>query len=455
MSRRADGSCVALHEDVTEQRQSQERITFLARHDLLTGLPNRNVLREELERALSATRRGETVALLCLDLDRFKPVNDTYGHGTGDSLLKQVAQRLRECVRETDVVARVGGDEFAVVQRGAAPPEGAARVAARIVEVLNQPFDVDGHVVHIGASVGIALAPGDGTDGETLMRHADMALYQAKSDGRAQMRFFEAGMNERIDARRGLENDIRQALADRQFELAYQPRFDLRDGRLVGVEALLRWHHPQRGNVPPSDLIPLAEETALIVPIGQWVLEQACQDAQAWPMHLTVAVNVSPVQFARGAVVRDVNRALAQTGLPARRLELEITESAIFKDPAAALAALHELRGSGVRIALDDFGTGYSSLSHLRSFPFDHLKIDRSFVRDVVDREDLRAIVRSVTTLAEGLGMQTTAEGVETAEQLDAVRALGCSAVQGYHLGRPMPAAQIGRLIDAAPSTGP
>ncbi len=455
VSRRADGSCVALHEDVTEQRQSQERITFLARHDLLTGLPNRNVLREELERALSATRRGETVALLCLDLDRFKPVNDTYGHGTGDSLLKQVAQRLRECVRETDVVARVGGDEFAVVQRGAAPPEGAARVAARIVEVLNQPFDVDGHVVHIGASVGIALAPGDGTDGETLMRHADMALYQAKSDGRAQMRFFEAGMNERIDARRGLENDIRQALADRQFELAYQPRFDLRDGRLVGVEALLRWHHPQRGNVPPSDLIPLAEETALIVPIGQWVLEQACQDAQAWPMHLTVAVNVSPVQFARGAVVRDVNRALAQTGLPARRLELEITESAIFKDPAAALAALHELRGSGVRIALDDFGTGYSSLSHLRSFPFDHLKIDRSFVRDVVDREDLRAIVRSVTTLAEGLGMQTTAEGVETAEQLDAVRALGCSAVQGYHLGRPMPAAQIGRLIDAAPSTGP
>lgn len=455
VSRRADGSCVALHEDVTEQRQSQERITFLARHDLLTGLPNRNVLREELERALSGTRRGETVALLCLDLDRFKPVNDTYGHGTGDSLLKQVAQRLRECVRETDVVARVGGDEFAVVQRGAAPPEGAARVAARIVEVLNQPFDVDGHVVHIGSSVGIALAPGDGTDGETLMRHADMALYQAKSDGRAQMRFFEAGMNERIDARRGLENDIRQALAERQFELAYQPRFDLRDGRLVGVEALLRWHHPQRGNVPPSDLIPLAEETALIVPIGQWVLEQACQDAQAWPMHLTVAVNVSPVQFARGTVVRDVNRALAQTGLPARRLELEITESAIFKDPAAALAALHELRGSGVRIALDDFGTGYSSLSHLRSFPFDHLKIDRSFVRDVVDREDLRAIVRSVTTLAEGLGMQTTAEGVETAEQLDAVRALGCSAVQGYHLGRPMPAAQIGRLIDAAPSTGP
>ncbi|MEO8057396.1 MAG: EAL domain-containing protein [Burkholderiales bacterium] len=452
VSRLADGSCVALHEDVTEQREAQERISFMARHDLLTGLPNRGVLREELERGLAATRRGDTVALLCLDLDRFKPVNDTYGHGAGDALLKQVAQRLRECVRETDIVARVGGDEFAVVQRGAVQPEGSTRLARRIIDVLTRPFDIEGHVVHIGTSVGLAMAPSDGEDSETLLRHGDLALYRAKSDGRGQMSYFEAGMNERVEARRGLETDLRDAITARQFELAYQPCFDLQDGRLVGVEALLRWPHPQRGMVSPAELIPLAEETGLIVPIGQWVLEQACRDALNWPTHLTVAVNVSAVQFARGTVVRDVQRALAETGLPARRLELEITETAMFKDPTAAMAALHTLRDAGVRIALDDFGTGYSSLSHLRSFPFDHLKIDRSFVRDVVERADLRAIVRSMATLAEGMGMQTTAEGVENAEQLAAVRALGCTAVQGFFLGKPMPAAQIGRLIDAAPA---
>jgi diguanylate cyclase (GGDEF)-like protein len=452
VSRLADGSCVALHEDVTDQREAQERISFMARHDLLTGLPNRGVLREELERGVAATCRGGTVALLCLDLDRFKPVNDTFGHGTGDALLKQVAERLRECVRETDIVARVGGDEFAVVQRDAVQPEGSAQLARQVIEVMTRPFDVDGHVVHIGTSVGIAVVPGDGVDSETLLRHGDLALYRAKSDGRGQMRYFEASMNEQIGARRVLESDLRQAVAERQFRLAYQPQFDLRDGRLIGVEALLRWPHPQRGMVSPLELIPLAEETGLIVPIGQWVLEQACRDALSWPAHLTVAVNVSAVQFSHSSLVRDFQRALVDTGFPARRLELEITESAMFKDSNAAMTSLHALRDSGVRIALDDFGTGFSSLSHLLSFPFDHLKIDQSFVRDVVERNDLRAIVRGIATLAEGMGMKTTAEGVESAEQLQAVRALGCTAVQGFLLGRPMPADQIKKLIHVAPS---
>jgi len=451
VSRRADGSCVALHEDVTEQRQAQERIHYLARHDLLTGLPNRGVLRDEIERALAACQRGETLALLCLDLDRFKPVNDSYGHAAGDALLRQVAERLRACVRETDVVARLGGDEFAVVQRGAAQPLGSTRLAQRIIEALSRPFALEGQVVHIGTSVGVALAPDDGDDPEALLRNADLALYRAKSDGRSTFSYFEAAMNHRIDARRGLENDLRRAIDAGQFMLAYQPRFDLASGGVVGVEALLRWQHPQRGLVAPGDFITLAEETGLIVPIGRWVLEQACRDALAWPSHVSVAVNVSAVQFTRGSVLPDVRHALASTGLPSRRLEIEITESAMIKDGATVLAALHTLRDKGVRVAMDDFGTGYSSLSHLRSFPFDHLKIDRSFVRDAPDRPDLQAIVRAVATLAQGLAMQSTVEGVETTEQLHAVGALGCSAVQGYLFSRPVPAAAIPALIEHPP----
>jgi diguanylate cyclase (GGDEF)-like protein len=446
VSRRADGSCVALHDDVTEQRKAQARISFLARHDLLTGLPNRAVLREELERGLAANRRGESLALLCLDLDRFKPVNDTYGHAAGDELLRQVAERLRECVRETDIVARMGGDEFAVVQRGALQPDVSTRLARRIIDVLTRPFEVDGHVVHIGTSVGVAMAPTDGEDSETLLRHADLALYRAKSDGRGQLSYFEPGMNQRVEARRGLENALREAITAQRLELAYQPRYAADDQRLLGVEALLRWNHPQRGAIAPSEFVPLAEETGLIVPIGRVVLERACRDALAWPAHVTVAVNVSAVQFARGTLVADVTHALAESGLSARRLELEITESTMFKDPTRVLGALHTLRERGVRIAMDDFGTGYSSLSHLRSFPFDHLKIDRSFVRDVAERADLQAIIRGIATLAQGLGMQTTAEGVETLDQLAAVRSLGCDAIQGFLLARPMPAAEVGRL---------
>ncbi|EHR73501.1 diguanylate cyclase (GGDEF) domain-containing protein [Burkholderiales bacterium JOSHI_001] len=451
VSRRGDGSCVALHEDVTDQRQAQERISFLARHDLLTGLPNRGVLREAIERALADTRRGEAMALLCLDLDRFKPVNDIYGHAAGDALLKQVAQRLRDNVREVDTVARLGGDEFAVVQRGGEQPAASSRLAQRIIKALNRPFEVKGHVVHIGTSVGIALAPHDGSDPETLQRNADLALYGAKSDGRSTLRYFEPAMNERIEARRGLENDLRRAIDERQFVLAYQPRFDLQSGALVGVEALLRWQHPQRGLVPPGDFIALAKETGLIVPIGRWVLEQACRDALAWPGHVAVAVNVSAVQFLRGAVLPDLAHALAATGLPPRRVELEITESTMIKDATAVRSVLHQVREQGVRVALDDFGTGFSSLSHLRSFPFDHIKIDRSFVRDAPQRPDLRAIIRGVAAMASGMNMQTTIEGVETEEQFQAVQALGCDAVQGYLFARPMPAQALAQLFSGPP----
>ena len=448
VSRRADGSCVALHEDVTEQRRAAERISYLARHDLLTGLPNRGVLREELERALGANRRGEALALVCLDLDRFKPVNDTYGHAVGDALLRQVAMRLRSCVRETDVVARLGGDEFAIVQRGGVQPASSSHLGTRIVEVLSCPFDIEGHVLHVGTSVGVALAPADGHDAESLQRAADLALYRAKSDGRGSLRYFEREMNERIEARRDLESALRRAADAGQFSLEYQPRVDLQ-GTVVGVEALLRWTHPTQGRIGPAVFVPLAEETGLIVPIGRWVLERACRDALAWPPHLTIAVNVSAVQFSRGAVLRDVLDVLARTGLPPRRLEIEITESAMVRDPAAALQALRELRERGVRVAMDDFGTGYSSLSHLRSFPFDHLKIDRTFVREAPERSELRAIVRGITTLADGMGMQTTAEGVETLEQLEVVRSLGCRAVQGFLFSRPVPAADVPALLAA------
>jgi predicted signal transduction protein with EAL and GGDEF domain len=318
---------------------------------------------------------------------------------------------------------------------------------------LSRPFEVEGNVVHIGTSVGIALGPHDGADPEALLRSADLALYGAKSEGRGMHRFFEPQMNQRVDARRGLENDLRRAIDEQQFTLAYQPRYALDPHGIVGVEALLRWHHPLRGTVSPADFVPLAEETGLIVPIGRWVLERACRDALAWPAHVTVAVNLSAVQLLRGQALPDVVDALAATGLPARRLELEITETAMLKDTAVVLSALHALRERGVRIAMDDFGTGFSSLSHLRSFPFDHLKIDRSFVRDAPERADLRAIVRGIATLAQGLCMRTTIEGVETPAQLEAVRHLGCDAVQGFCLARPMPAHRLPALFAAPPST--
>ena len=441
-----DGGWVGTHEDVTERRQAEMRIYRMARHDALTDLPNRAFLKESIAEGLKRVKRGDTMAVLCLDLDRFKTVNDTLGHPVGDQLLQAVAERLRESVRETDTAARFGGDEFAILQVGVPQPQGATVLASRVVETLGVPYMIQDHQLVIGCSVGIAMAPTDGHDAEELLKKADLALYRAKMEGRGLYRFFEPDMDARVQARRALELDLRGALPNKQFELHYQPLVDIGQGEVSGLEALLRWTHPRRGKVSPADFIPLAEETALIVPIGEWVLRQACRDAAAWPEHIRIAVNISPVQFKNASLVPTVLSALASSGLSANRLELEITESVLLQDTDATLTTLHELRELGVRVSMDDFGTGYSSLSYLRSFPFDNIKIDQSFVRDMVGNRQSLAIIQAVTSLGTTLGMTTTAEGVETQDQLEQLRAHGCTEVQGYYFSKPKPVDEITRL---------
>src|SRR4051794_16629582 len=436
--------------DVTRYREAEAHIRHLAQHDHLTGLANRALFRERLGRALAAARRGGgPVAVLCLDLDRFKPVNDTLGHPGGDALLRAVAARLLACVREGDTAARLGGDEFAVLQAGAGQPEAAGALARRLVEALSAPYEVLGHQIVVGASVGVALAPGDGRDPDELLKRADMALCRAKADGRGTFRSFEPGMDARLQARRLLELDLRKALAAGELELHYQPLVDLRTGAVSALEALLRWRHPARGLVPPGEFVPLAEEIGLIVPVGGWVLRRACADAAGWPGGVRVAVNLSAAQFRGRELVAAVVGALAAAGLAPARLELEITETVLLRDGEATLATLRELRALGVRIAMDDFGTGYSSLGYLRSFPFDKIKIDRCFVRDLGASADCEAIVRAVTGLGGSLGIATTAEGVETEEQLERLRPEGCDEAQGFHLGRPMPAAEVVAFLSA------
>jgi len=450
VSRRADGSCVALHDDVTALRAAQSRISFMARHDLLTGLPNRAVLHEDLERALSRNQRGEELALLCLDLDRFKPVNDTLGHAAGDALLKQVAERLLACARESDLVVRLGGDEFALVQFGTPQPASSTVLARRLIDALAQPFDLDGHRVHIGSSIGIAVAPLDGDNPETLMRNADLAMYRAKSEGRGTLRYFEPEMDARMRARRGLEADLRLALTRGEFELAYQPQFDTDSRTVTGVEALLRWRHPQRGLVSPIDFIDLAEETLLIVPIGHWVLQQACRDAQAWPSHVRVAVNVSVLQFRDGSLLHSVLAALKASGLPPRRLEIEITESSLLRNTQLTHDVLSQLHALGVRISLDDFGTGYSSLSYLHNFPLQKVKIDRSFLEGI-DTDRPLTLLRGVARLSADLGMSVVVEGIETNEQLELISADGTvTEAQGYLFSRPVPAVRVRQLLNAS-----
>jgi len=427
-----------------ELRTQHARMFFMAHHDALTGLSNRLLFHERLEEASEQQRRrGDGVALLCLDLDHFKQVNDTLGHPAGDALLKAVAERLLACVRDGDVVARLGGDEFAILQRGANQPEHATVLAERMIEALSGPYDLGGDRIVVGASVGIAIANPDLSSADLLMRSADIALYQAKGNGRGTFCFFESVMNEQIQARRAIEVDLREALGRGEFEVFYQPLFNLHTQLVSAFEALLRWRHPDRGLISPAEFIPLAEELGLIAPIGEWVTAQACRDAVTWPEHVKVAVNLSPVQFRNVGLVESVRRALEGSGLPAHRLELEITESALLQDSEAVLATLHELRALGLRTALDDFGTGYSSLSYLRSFPFDKLKIDQSFVREMAYRPDCLAIVTSVLGLARELGMATTAEGVETEEQLAQLRRVGCTEVQGFLFDRPRSAADI------------
>jgi diguanylate cyclase (GGDEF)-like protein len=440
------GGWVATHDDVTEQIRNEERVAYMARHDVLTGLPNRLHFRERAEEALPLLRRGEGFAVLCIDLDHFKEVNDTLGHPSGDKLLKLVADRLRKNLRETDILARLGGDEFAIVQTMLQRPEEVTVLASRIVEVLSEPYEVDGQEVVVGTSIGVAIAPGDGNDPDQLLKNADMALYRAKADGRGMFRFFEAEMDARLQARRRLEMELRKAVTQGEFEVYYQPIVDLTDNQVTAFEALVRWNHPERGLVMPDEFISIAEKIGLIGPIGEWVLRRACADAATWPRGIRVAVNLSPLQF-RKALVSTVVQALASAGLCASRLELEITESVVLQNDEATMSMLRELHEIGVRISMDDFGTGYSSLSYLHSFPFDKIKIDRLFVSDLDANSDCAAIVRAVAGLGKTLGMKTTAEGVETREQLDWLRSEGCTEVQGYLFSRPQPARDLAILI--------
>ena len=434
-----DGGWVSTHEDVTDRRKAEAKVAHMTYHDGLTDLPNRILLGDRIEDALVRAGRNGQVAMLSLDLDHFKSTNDTLGHPVGDALLRAVAKRLAACVRDGDTVARLGGDEFAIVQVGAEQPQGARSLAQRVIDAVAEPYLLDGHQVIAGVSVGIALAPGDGTDAANLAKAADMALHRAKADGRGIYRFFERGMDAQMQKRRALELDLRRAIEADQFELFYQPQFNLETNAISGFEALIRWFHPERGIVQPDEFIALAEEAGLIVPIGEWVLKQACYDAAKWPSPIKVAVNLSPAQFRNVHLMQSVIAALAGSGLAAHRLELEITESTLLADSEATLTTLHHLRAMGVRISMDDFGTGYSSLSYLQSFPFDKIKIDRRFITDINTDSSSLAIIRAVTGLCASLGIVTTAEGVETREQFDRVRAEGCTEVQGFLTGRPMP----------------
>ncbi|MHC2338815.1 diguanylate cyclase (GGDEF)-like protein [Bradyrhizobium sp. USDA 4454] len=443
------GGWVATHRDVTEQRRAEAKITHMAQHDALTDLPNRVLLKEWMEQALSGARcGGPSLAVLMLDLDRFKEVNDTLGHPAGDVLLKLVAGRLRRCVGDTTLVARLGGDEFAVIDYVTDPVTEAGLLAEKIKKALSEPIDLGHHRVTTTTSIGIAIAPRDGADSDEVLRSADLALYSAKTGGRGSFRFFEPELDRLLQARRSLERDMRSALANGEFELHYQPFIHVASGETCGFEALLRWHHPQRGMVPPVQFIPLAEETGLIVPLGEWVLRTACAEAAKWPDHLKIAINLSPVQFRSPELVPVIVHALASAGISPDRLELEVTETAIIQDAEAVFAALSQLHDLGVRIALDDFGTGYSSLSFLQKFPFDKVKIDRSFVSELASATDeSRRIARAIVRFAVSLGKTTTAEGVETREQLDILRADACVEVQGFHFSPPVQSEKVAQMI--------
>ena len=434
--------------DITEEVQAQARIEHLSLHDALTGLPNRNRMQEFLEGKLKGIPTvDKPLVMLSIDLDRFKPVNDSFGHETGDLVLNEVSERLRLVLREGDLVARLGGDEFILIVSGISTQEEVERLCERLIVGIEQPFEIDNHSIFIGASIGIAMAPADASQAEELLRYADIALYEAKEAGRNTWCFYASDMNERVVERRQLENDLRQALKNDELRLLLQPRYSVSSERMVAAEALVRWQHPQRGLLSPDTFVGIAETTGLIVPLSSWVLRNACMEAMSWGEELIVSVNLSPVEFQRGHLVARVQSALEESGLPPGRLELELTESVMLEDAPGALVLMNELKRIGVRLSMDDFGTGYSSLSYLRKFPFDGLKIDRSFMADLGGSEDSQAIIKAIIGLGRALSLTVTAEGVESQAQLDVLRQYDCEEVQGYFLERPMPPAALRLLL--------
>jgi diguanylate cyclase (GGDEF)-like protein len=445
----AGGGWVSTHEDITERKRSDQRIAHMAHHDALTNLPNRVLFREHLEQQLAKIESGEQLAVLYLDIDEFKSINDSLGHMVGDELLKAIAAALSRCVKGHGFVARLGGDEFAIVQSAISGPEEVTELVTRIYEAIRRPYECLGHQLVADTSIGIALAPQHGADLDQILKNADLAMYSAKAAGRRTHRFFQTDMDTRAKARRALELDMRQAIVDGGFELHYQPIVSLQDNTITGCEALLRWRHPELGMISPADFIPVAEETGLINQLGEWVLFTACAEAATWPDGLKVAINVSPVQFKSSGLALRVVEALGKSGLAANRLELEITEAVLIRDDDAALAILHQLRAIGVRIALDDFGTGYSSLSYLQRFPFDKIKIDRCFVSDIAEPGVSSCIVQAVVNIAAARDMTTTAEGIETEQQRELLRALGCTEMQGWLFSAAKPAAELKQLLFA------
>lgn len=447
-------SILAVVRDISERTHAESQVHYLAHYDLLTGLPNRALFRDRLLQAMAQAKRSDTlITVMFLDIDDFKDVNDTLGHAVGDQLLKEIAQRIRSCMREYDTVARFGGDEFGIIQTGVQTVEGSADLAERILALLGEPFHIDGHEIHSGASVGMTIYPFDDAQADGLLKNADMAMYKAKREGRNRFQFYVAELNDMVQRRATLERDLRTALQRKQFRLNYQPQLDLATGRIVGVEALLRWRHPDRGEVSPAEFIPVAESSGLIMPIGDWVLHTACREARAWQdaglPPVRVAVNLSAVQFRHRNLLDTITSALADSGLEPCWLEVELTESLIMRDVRATIDTLRHLHALGVQIAVDDFGTGYSSLSYLTRFPVSKIKLDQSFVRDV-DKRDGAAIARTVIALGHSLNMKVMAEGVETASQLHFLREHACNEVQGYYFSHPMSAGAMQRLLRGA-----
>lgn len=437
---------MAIRVDITARKRAEAQISYAATHDALTGLLNRAALREQMDRALAhmQQQQQDTLTIHILDLDGFKHVNDTLGHAAGDNLLKELAGRLKSSLRETDIVARLGGDEFAIIQTDTRDQrEEAIALAVKTLEIVAKPFVLDGQEVSVGTSIGIALAPANGTDAAELLKKADLALYRVKSEGRNSFSFFEEDLSEKATTRLQLINDMRAALSRNEFELHYQPLFDTRTSRLCGMEALVRWRHPLAGLLYPDQFIGIAEETGLMEPLGQWILQKACADAVSWPENIKVAVNLSAGQFRSGALFDLILCALVDSGLPPERLELEITESLLLQGKESNVLVIQQLKNIGITIALDDFGTGYASLSYLLLFPFDKIKIDKSFTQGLLTRSECVAVVASIFTLARGLGIAVTAEGVETDAQLELLRVQGVNYVQGYLFGRPRPLAEL------------